>query len=81
MLSVRKRAALALSELALMVLFGSFALLGYGLLTSSAGRSYASDLLPIDMKTAFLFSFSFMILSGFFISVILVGNLRRLQAS
>ena len=81
MLGVRKRAVLAFSELALMIFFGSLALLGYGLLTSGAGRSYASSLLPSDVKSAFLFSLSFMILSGFFISVIVVINLQRFQLS
>ena len=81
MLSMSKRAALAFSELAIMVLFGGLALLGYGLLTSGTERNYASSLLPSDVKTALLFSLSFIVLSGFFISVIVVSSLRRLKMS
>ena len=61
MLSMSKRAALAFSELAIMVLFGGLALLGYGLLTSGTERNYASSLLPSDVKTALLFSLSFIV--------------------
>lgn len=81
MLSASKRAALAFSELTLMIVFGGLALLGYDLLTSGAERGYGSDVLPSDLKTAFLFSLSFMVLSGFFISVIVVSSLRRLGLS
>ncbi len=81
MLSIVRRVALVLSEVALMVIFGAFILLGYSLLTSGAEQNYASNMLLTNLKNAFLFSLSFMVLSGFFVSVIIVSSLRKSQLS
>lgn len=79
MLSMRKRAAISLSEIVLMVLFGTLALWVYGSIISDNGLNHARSLSYFDVKTSFLFSLSFMTLSGFFISVIVVSNLKNFQ--
>lgn len=79
MLSMWKRAAINVAEIVLMVVFGTLALWVYGSMTSNEEVHRASSLSYFELKTSFLFSLSFMALSGFFISVILIGNLRNFQ--
>lgn len=81
MLSKYRSIGLAISELALMLIYGAVALVGYGALTSETTHGQERILALSDIRVALLMSGSFMVLSGYVVSVVLFHVLYTYRQS